>query len=131
MCMQNVADNLSEAEQMVHEVLMTYIGIAADMMTRSSQWKTDYKRGLTNIGLQCSDVRCMSMLGLIGTALGYTSWLEMCASVVVLLLYFGLRPDERVPHSDLTAIVTDAPDMPGNVHGPSYGGLKAGNASSA
>lgn len=102
----------SEAEQMVHELHMTVIGITADLIARNSQFNTDYRTALTNVGLQCSDRQCQGALSLVGTALGYAGWIEICTSVIVLLVYFKLRPNERMTFEDLTAIATDAPEMP-------------------
>jgi hypothetical protein len=122
--MQNLVDHMDEAQQMVHEMQTTFIGIATDVIIRNTKFLTDYRRGLTNIGMQCSDVRCMSILGLIGTALGYTTWLELCASILVLLIYFFLKPAERVAYDDLTAIITAAPVLPSEVNHSRMGDIK-------
>jgi hypothetical protein len=97
---------------MMHEFQMVVTGIAGDMIASNKKFSTDYRRALGNVGLQCEDKICMTVLGLVGTALGYASWLEICASVAVLLVYFRIRPDERMAYGDITAIAVDAPAMP-------------------
>jgi hypothetical protein len=119
---------MSEAEQLMHELHTTVMGLTADMLARNQQFSTDYKRALSNIGLQCTERLCLSTLGLIGTALGYAGWLEICASIMVLLVYFKIKPQERVAYGDVTAIVTDAPEMPEDLELYKSGAWKSGRS---
>ncbi len=114
-CLQGVLANVSHAEQMIHEYQMVIMGITADMIANNKKFTTDYRRALANVALQCEDKQCMSALGLVGTALGYASWLEVCASALVLLLYFRLVPEDRMACGDAVAIAVDAPAMPADV----------------
>jgi hypothetical protein len=112
LCNLDVVKNISEAEQMVHELHVVVIGMTVDLIARNAQFKTDYRRALTNVGLQCTDRVCQTTLSILGTALGYVGWLEIIASALVLLAYFRLDPSQRLDLSQLTAIATDAPELP-------------------
>jgi hypothetical protein len=112
LCNLDLLEHLSEAEQMMHELHMVAIGMTADLIARNAQFKTDYRRALTNVGLQCTDRVCQTTLSILGTALGYVGWLEIIASALVLLAYFRLDPSQRLELSQLTAIATDAPELP-------------------
>jgi hypothetical protein len=113
LCSKDLEQHVSEAEQMVHELHVAVIGVTAQLLGNSPQFRTDYRRGLSNVGLQCVDRVCQSILGTVGTALGYAGWLEIVASALVLLTYFRLQPSQRVDVRVMTAIATDAPELPG------------------
>jgi hypothetical protein len=113
LCAKDVLEHASEAELLVHELQVAVIGVTAQLIGKSPQFRTDYRRGLSNVGLQCVDRVCQSVLGIVGSALGYAAWLEIVASAVVLLAYFRLKPDQRIDAGMLMAIAADAPELPG------------------
>jgi hypothetical protein len=112
LCNLDLVKNISEAEQMVHELHVVVIGMTADLIARSAQFRVNYRHALTNIDLTCTNRVCQSTLSILGTALGYVGWLEIVASALVLLAYFRLDPSQRLDISQLTAIATDAPELP-------------------
>jgi hypothetical protein len=105
--------DVDRSEKALHEGMALFIGMAADMLSSNAQLQEDLRRGLLTVTLQCEATRCMSVLSVIGVALGYAGWLEMAASFVVLAIYLQGRPRERVTPAQLMAVITDAPEIPG------------------
>jgi hypothetical protein len=111
-CAKDLLQHGSEAELLVHELQVAVIGLSAQLIGKSPQFRFDYRRGLSNVALQCVDRVCQSVLGVIGSALGYAAVLEIVGSALVLLAYFRLHPEQRIELAQLAAIATEAPELP-------------------
>jgi hypothetical protein len=99
-------------ERVLHDSMALFMAMATEMLASNAQLHEDLRRGLLTVTLQCEATRCMSVLSIIGVALGYAGWLEMLACFVILSFYLRGRPRERITTSQLMAVITDAPEIP-------------------
>lgn len=104
--------DVDASERSLHDSMVLFIGMATEMLGKNPQFQQDMRRGLLTVMLPCEATRCMSVLGVIGVAMGYAGWLEMLASFFILAIYLHARPKERITPNQLMAVITDAPEIP-------------------
>ena len=77
--------------------------MAANLVAQNRQFAVDFQRSLLNVGLQCEERTCDNPISTLGNALGYSTYLEIVACVMVLLVYVKIKPEERIDMKKLMA----------------------------